>query len=533
MARTTFNTDKPMVDRLVDVVIHQMRVERNTPGRRPHDEPPILILDLDEVETRYRKFHTAVPGNSFLAIKSNPAPPLLRRLVQLGAHLDAASIYEIDAALMAGADPAAISFGHVNKTTDAIQYALSVGVDMFAVQTHEGLAKMEAACRSVFPTPRADKSFARRPHRPLVYFRLAPNANGAGLALDGMFGQGDDRAVSILKEAHRMGYRVGLSGHVGTQNLNPAAYADLIKRMHEVSERLAAEGVPVSLLNLGGGFPQDLDLTPGKPAVPPIEEYGKTIRAALGVFGLRYPTDIDIPVGHNVSPDSYKLREKNINLWNDVTGRLGDPNDPAFDGETVSGVRGRWDRMPNGRRNKYAMTHPADLVVMTEAGRHMSGDAGYILVRVIEDYVSHNGERIIITNLGRYHGAVETAEATTIHHPVLLPKQYATSASSAGYLAGPTCDSTDRWAHPTPLPQLAEGDYLLFKGMGAYTNAFSGAQFNGFPSMRTLCISSTGEPEQPARARRIEVVEALHHVSEAFQLDFSGVNFARPELELL
>jgi len=45
---------------------------------------------------------------------------------------------------------------------------------------------------------------------------------------------------------------------------------------------------------------------------------------------------------------------------------------------------------------------------------------------------------------------------------------------------GPTCDSIDRLPDPLPLPSdLAEGDYLLIAGMGAYTRCLS-TDFNGY-----------------------------------------------------
>jgi ornithine decarboxylase len=45
---------------------------------------------------------------------------------------------------------------------------------------------------------------------------------------------------------------------------------------------------------------------------------------------------------------------------------------------------------------------------------------------------------------------------------------------------GPTCDSIDRLPGEMMLPaDLAEGDYLLFHGMGAYSTV-TNTRFNGF-----------------------------------------------------
>ncbi len=45
---------------------------------------------------------------------------------------------------------------------------------------------------------------------------------------------------------------------------------------------------------------------------------------------------------------------------------------------------------------------------------------------------------------------------------------------------GPTCDSLDRLPDPVELPEdVAEGDYVLFEGMGAYSRALA-TRFNGY-----------------------------------------------------
>ncbi len=47
-------------------------------------------------------------------------------------------------------------------------------------------------------------------------------------------------------------------------------------------------------------------------------------------------------------------------------------------------------------------------------------------------------------------------------------------------LFGPTCDSVDEWPDPVPVPEdLAEGDWLLFENMGAYSLP-TVTRFNGY-----------------------------------------------------
>ncbi|MCB2137745.1 MAG: type III PLP-dependent enzyme [Rhodobacteraceae bacterium] len=53
---------------------------------------------------------------------------------------------------------------------------------------------------------------------------------------------------------------------------------------------------------------------------------------------------------------------------------------------------------------------------------------------------------------------------------------------------GPTCDSVDRLPGEVDLPgDIAEGDYVVFSGMGAYSTA-TNTRFNGFGAMRVETV---------------------------------------------
>ncbi len=55
---------------------------------------------------------------------------------------------------------------------------------------------------------------------------------------------------------------------------------------------------------------------------------------------------------------------------------------------------------------------------------------------------------------------------------------------------GPTCDSVDRLPGEVPLPEgIAEGDYLVIEGMGAYSTATNTA-FNGFGAVSVVTVLS-------------------------------------------
>lgn len=87
---------------------------------------PCLVVDVDVVEVNYQALATALDGVAiFYAVKANPAPEILRRLVELGSSFDVASPGEVALALAAGASPDRISYGNtIKKEADiALAYA--------------------------------------------------------------------------------------------------------------------------------------------------------------------------------------------------------------------------------------------------------------------------------------------------------------------------------------------------------------------------------------------------------------------------
>lgn len=116
--------------------------------------------------------------------------------------------------------------------------------------------------------------------------------------------------------------------------------------------------------------------------------------------------------------------------------------------------------------------------LVCEPGRAMVAESFALLVRV---KALRDGGAVFI-NDGIYGGFAEWRDIC----PSTRVEAYAPSgAARRGALEkravfGPTCDSLDRLPEPLGLPRdLAEGDYLLFQGMGAYSLAIA-TRFNGY-----------------------------------------------------
>lgn len=239
-------------------------------------ETPCLVVDLDRIEQNYRALAAALPdARIYYAMKANPAPEVLRRLVPLGCHFDVASVREIEEVLDAGAPADRLSFGNTIKKERDIARAHALGVRLFAF---DSCAELEKLAR-VAPGAR-------------VFCRLLTTGEGADWPLSRKFGCVPEMAAGLLRRAPALGLEPwGVSFHVGSQQNDPAQWDGAVAAAARVLAALEAAGLELPMVNLGGGFP-----TTYREALPGVGEYGEAIRAALARhFGNRIPEVIVEP----------------------------------------------------------------------------------------------------------------------------------------------------------------------------------------------------------------------------------------------
>ncbi len=201
---------------------------------------PTLVLDLERIEAHYHALKAGLGhADIHYAVKANPAPEILARLVGLGAHFDAASRAEIEACLAHGARPAHISYGNTIKRPADIAYAHAQGITLFAADAVEELDKIAAHA------PNAQ-----------VYIRVIVEASGADWPLTRKFGTSRETVLGLIEHAHAVGLTPrGLSFHVGSQTRDPMMWADTLDQIAAVWHAAQAAGHGLDLLNIGGGFP--------------------------------------------------------------------------------------------------------------------------------------------------------------------------------------------------------------------------------------------------------------------------------------
>jgi len=277
---------------------------------------PMHCLRPATIAAAARRFVGGFAGDVLYAVKCNPEPAVLRALWAGGVrHFDCASAAEVR--LVRQMFPKAqIHFMHPVKSRPAIREAYERhAVRDFVLDSAEELEKILQETGGA-----ADLG---------LVVRLAMPKGGAVYDLSGKFGAPLEEAVALLRAARPHAVRLGLSFHVGSQCLDPAAYG---RALALAGEAVRGAGVPVEVIDVGGGFPVAYpDVTP-----PPLGDYFAAIRegfAALGLPAARLwaePGRALVAAGTSVVVQVEARRGDVLYVNDGVYGSLSDAGAPGF-----------------------------------------------------------------------------------------------------------------------------------------------------------------------------------------------------------
>jgi ornithine decarboxylase len=224
-------------------------------------EAPVVCTRPDRLARASRWFQDNFPGESFYAVKANPADWVIDGLYASGVRaFDVASIPEIE--LIAQRCPGArIAFLHPVKNREAIRRAyFEFGVRIFALDS-------EAELRKIVEVTGGARDL-------VLIVRLCVSNDGALFSLAGKFGAPAHEAASLIRRTRAVAAELGVCFHVGSQCMVPEAYASA---MRDTSRIIAEAGVTVDIVDVGGGFPS---LYPGM-TPPPMVDYARAIETAF------------------------------------------------------------------------------------------------------------------------------------------------------------------------------------------------------------------------------------------------------------
>jgi ornithine decarboxylase len=222
---------------------------------------PYLMMDLGDIERSYRELETALPGvHIHYAMKCNPDRPILERVQALGGSFEIASYPELEELMALGVDPATVIFSNPVKISSHIESAARAGLWRFAFDSEAELEKL-----------------AKHAPGAGVYARLAVEDKASVVPSEGKFGVSATAVEHLLRRAAELGLRpYGLAFHVGSQKTEPQAWAAAIGECAGIMRRLEADGIPLQMLDIGGGF-----TAPYTDHEPDLEGTGRVIMRAL------------------------------------------------------------------------------------------------------------------------------------------------------------------------------------------------------------------------------------------------------------
>jgi len=131
------------------------------------------------------------------------------------------------------------------------------------------------------------------------------------------------------------------------------------------------------------------------------------------------------------------------------------------------------------------VTSPLGLPLIFEPGRHLVGEAGLLLTRVL--YVKQGASRrFVIVDAGMNDLIRPTLYDA--YHAILPVKEPAEDASSERVdVVGPVCESGDIFAEQRPLPPIFGGDLLAIGSVGAYGSVMS-SSYNARPPAAEVMV---------------------------------------------
>jgi diaminopimelate decarboxylase len=242
---------------------------------------PVHVYSGLVIADRYAAFDTAFAAarhRLHYAIKANSTLAIVGLLSVLGAAADANSGGEIEVALRAGFSPNDIVFTGVGKSAAELARAIALGVAAINAESPGEVERIAAIAAAVGRTANVavrinpDVEAGSHPH-----ISTGHRATKFGMSIT-------DAAALVRQMSRRDELRVvGLHVHVGSQVTRPDPIAGAVRAIVSLACDLAAEGIALDHLDVGGGLGVPYRETD---EVMSLEAYARTILSEVGGSGL-------------------------------------------------------------------------------------------------------------------------------------------------------------------------------------------------------------------------------------------------------
>jgi diaminopimelate decarboxylase len=213
---------------------------------------PCFVYSRSAIETAYGEFAKALEGRDAAicySVKANSNLAVLALLARLGAGFDIVSGGELARVVAAGGDPRKTLFSGVGKSEAEIRFALEKDIGCINLESESELARVE----------RIAKQLGQRAR---VAFRVNPDIDArthpyisTGLRHT-KFGVAHGDAERLYRKAAQLSHLeiVGIGCHIGSLLQEAAPFVAAAERLLALVDRLAAAGIRLKHIDVGGGI---------------------------------------------------------------------------------------------------------------------------------------------------------------------------------------------------------------------------------------------------------------------------------------
>jgi diaminopimelate decarboxylase len=213
---------------------------------------PTWVYSKAAIASAFDEFAGAAAGRKVLvcyALKANSNLAIVDLLARRGAGFDIVSGGELERVLAAGGDASRIVFSGVGKTRAEMQHALEVGVRCFNVESESELRRLDEVAGALG-------------RRAPVSLRVNPDVDAGthpyistGLR-ENKFGIAHEEALRVYRLAASLPNLdvLGIDCHIGSQITTIEPFLAALDKVLELVDTLAAAGIALKHLDLGGGL---------------------------------------------------------------------------------------------------------------------------------------------------------------------------------------------------------------------------------------------------------------------------------------
>ena len=213
---------------------------------------PCYVYSLKALRDAYAAYRDALADRDALvcyAVKANSNLAVLNVFARFGAGFDIVSGGELARVLKAGGDAGKIVFSGVGKTRDEMRAALAAGIHCFNLESAAELERLNEVAGALGK-------------RAPIAFRVNPDVDpkthpyiSTGLKTS-KFGVPYAEALPLYRRARELPHVEihGIGCHIGSQLLDPAPAAEAAGKLLALVDALAAEGIALKHIDIGGGM---------------------------------------------------------------------------------------------------------------------------------------------------------------------------------------------------------------------------------------------------------------------------------------